>query len=431
MLSVKEVKNPYLEVSGLDGDLTGEEKEFQTRVRRFALEVMRPAAALLDKMTAQQVVDPDSPLWKYLHSFEELHIAPSVLVQLGPQRLKRILPIIFEELGYGDAGLAVVAVTSQMPAFAVKASGDPELIERFGHLRGCWIATQPDRGSDAIDYLGFELAAGSTQSAGNLLAKVSSGEIVLTGRSSEWIACAPIAECALVHCSADYGDGPVRPDGGVFGAMLIVPLDMPGISKGAPVEKIGQRPLPTGSITFDDVRLPTKYLLRGKEAYYASMFGAHTSAEMNVAAVTTGIAKAAFECALDYSRERRQGGAPLAHHQHVRWRLSEMWRKVEVSRAMVRRAAAFNFSAQGPHLLASITAKITATEAASQVTSEAVQIFGANGLGREYPVEKLLRDVQASLLEGGENDALGLQAANWLLRAYQPSGYVPGDGARA
>ncbi|MBR0693229.1 acyl-CoA dehydrogenase family protein [Bradyrhizobium lablabi] len=431
MLSVNEVKNPYLGVSGLDSDLSAEEREFQARVRRFALDVMRPTSAQLDKMTAQELIDPSSPLWKYLQSFEELGIAPSVLIQLGPERLKRILPIVFEELGYGDAGLAVAAFISKRAEFAVRANGDPELIKEFGHLRGCWIATYPDRGSDVIDYSGFELAAGSTQSVATLQAKVSSSEIVLTGRSSEWIACAPIAECALIHCPADYGDGPLRPDGGVFGAVLVVPLDLPGVSRGTPSEMIGQRCLPIGSIKFDDVRLPTKYLLHGKEEYHASMFGVLTAAVMSIGAIATGVATAAFERALEYSRERRQGGVPLVRHQLVRWRLYEMWRKVEVSRAMLRRAAAFNFSAEGPHLLASITAKTTAIEAATDVALEAIRIFGANGVGRQYPVEKLLRDIQGCTIQSGEDHTLGLQAANWLLRGYQPSGHGSGDGARA
>jgi alkylation response protein AidB-like acyl-CoA dehydrogenase len=145
---------------------------------------------------------------------------------------------------------------------------------------------------------------------------------------------------------------------------------------------------------------------------------------MNVAAIATGVAKAAFDHALEYARSREQGGATLIAHQHVRWRLWEMWRKLEICRASVRRGAAYNFSEQGPHLLASITAKTTATQTAFEVAMEAIQIFGANGLSRDFAVERLLRDITVCLIQGGENHSLGLQGGNWLLQACGADGIV-------
>jgi acyl-CoA dehydrogenase len=428
MFSGKDIRNPYLEASGLDGDLTNAEKEFQIKVRRFALDVMRPIAAKLDKMPATEVIKPTSPLWEYFDRFAQLGISRAALAPLGSERLKRIWPIVFEELGYGDWGLAIVPFIAAFPALAAKATGDSELMERFANLRGCWVAIQPDRGSDTIDYEGFELAAGSTQSEGSLQARVTATEIILSGCSSDWISCAPIAEYALVHCPADYGDGFLRPDGGVFGAALLVPLDLPGITKSPPLEKIGQRALPTGNIRFDDVKLPVKYLVWGKDDYYASILGIVSSGAADMAAIATGAARAAFEHGLDYARERRQGGAPLSRHQLMKWRLFEMWRKLESARATVRRVAAYNYSPRGPHLLASVTAKITASQAAFEIASETIQIFGANGRGQNYPIEKLFRDIQAGLPQSGDNHMLSLIGANWLLRAYQASDHFPDDG---
>ena len=423
MQSAMEVKNPSLAISGLDGDLTEEEVEIQTRLRNFAVATMRPVAASLDEMSAQEVIQPCSPLWKYLNDFDKLGIGPAELAEFGPERLKRLLPIVFEELAYGDSGLAVAAFISKTPASVARASGDPKLVDRFGGLRGCWVATQADRGSDCVDYEGFEVAAGSKQSEGSLRALVGSSEIVLTGHSSDWIACGPIAECGLVHCPADYGEGVIRPDGGVFGVGLLVPFDLPGVSVGSPNEKIGQRSLPTGSIRFDDVRVPNSCLVHGRDSYNASIDRFLLSGAMNIAAISTGIARAAFEAAVKYAQDRRQGGVPLTHHQLVRWRLYEMWRKVEISRAIVRRAAAYNFSPQGPHVLSAIAAKTTASQSAFDVVSSAMQIFGANGVSRRHPMEKLLRDVQEPLVEAGENHFLALQGANWLLRANQVVGF--------
>lgn len=386
---------------------------------------MRPVAAQLDKMSAVDAVASASPIWEYFDRFEKLGISRSALAPLGVERLKRIWPIIFEELGYGDWGLTIVPFVTAFPALAVKATGDAELIDRFSNRRGCWIATQQDRGSDAVDYEGLELAAGTTQAEGSLRARLMSDEIILNGTSSDWISCAPIADYAMVHCPADYGDGLLRPDGGVYGAAFLVPFDLPGVVKGPPLEKIGQRSLPTGNVRFDNVKVPIKYLVWGKDDYYASILGIHTSAAADMASIATGAARAAFEYGLNYALERRQGGAQLSQHQLMKWRLFEMWRKLEAARATVRRVAAYNYSARGPHLLASVTAKVTASEAAFDIASETMEIFGANSRGQNYPIEKLFRDIQAGLPQAGNNHFLSLLGANWLLRAHSGSDNVP------
>jgi len=417
MQSFQNVAPPRLGFGGLDAELTDEERDVQRKIQSFALDVMRPTAAKLDPMAAVDVIGEGSPLWEYLSRFDELGINPTWLATLSPQRLKRMLPLVFEELAYGDAGLAVAAFTSKMARGVAAATGDPELIERFSPLRGCWIATLTDRGSDAIDHVGFELAKGTRQREGSLRAMMRGSEVILNGVSSDWISCAPIAECALIHCPADYGGGIARPDGGVSGIALLVPFDLPGIERGRPVEKIGQRTLPTGNVRFSDVRVPARYIIRGQDAFYASIAGTHASGAMNVAAIATGVAKAALDCALHYAQSREQGGVKLVAHQHVRWRLWEMWRKLELCRASVRRGVTYNLSPEGPHLLASITAKTTTTQTAFEVAMEAIQIFGANGLSRDHVVERLLRDITVCLIQGGENHYLGLQGGNWLLHS--------------
>lgn len=345
-----------------------------------------------------------------------------MLADRSPAELSRIYPIVMEELGYGDFGLALTAFMGRVPAFAVRTSNFPDRLKQFEKMRGCWIATQPDRGSDAVDYKAFELAPGAKQGLGGMRARVTSTEIILTGCSSQWIAGSAIAECALVHCPADYGDGFHRPDGGIFGAVLLVPLDFPGITRVPPCEKLGQRSLSTSQVIFDEVRLPLEYLVRPREEFHLSFHSSLTSGVMSIGALSVGVARAAFEHAYQYAQQRHQGGVVLAQHQHIKWRLYEMWRKVEMARAMIRRAVAYNFSENGPHVLASATAKITATTYAREVVSEATQIWGANGVGSGFPLEKLLRDIQVAMMEGGENHFFSLQAANWLYQAYGSAG---------
>ena len=140
---------------------------------------------------------------------------------------------------------------------------------------------------------------------------------------------------------------------------------------------------------------------------------------MEMAVTFTGVARAAYEHALDYVHERKQGGVPIIEHQSVRMRLFGLWQKVEASRALAHRVFNYNYSSRGPHLLASMTSKTFVTQNAFEVASEALQLFGGNGLTREYPIEKLLRDARASLIEDGENNVLGLKAASLLSAVYK------------
>jgi alkylation response protein AidB-like acyl-CoA dehydrogenase len=128
-----------------------------------------------------------------------------------------------------------------------------------------------------------------------------------------------------------------------------------------------------------------------------------------------GVARAAYEHALAYAHERKQGGVPIIQHQNVRYRLFHMFRKVEAARAMVLRAMEFNACAPRVAFQASAAAKVTATQTALEVANEALQIFGANGLTKEYPMEKLLRDARAGLIADGCNEVLALKGGNMLV----------------
>ena len=135
--------------------------------------------------------------------------------------------------------------------------------------------------------------------------------------------------------------------------------------------------------------------------------------------VFTGLARAAFEHALDYAHQRQQGGAALIAHQLVRYRLGEMYKKVETARAMTRRAAHYLRAAPAPHPTVSSTSKAVVTQLALEVANEALQMFGGNGLTREYPLEKLVRDARAALIEDGENNLLTLRLGSVLSDLYE------------
>jgi alkylation response protein AidB-like acyl-CoA dehydrogenase len=384
MFDIKDLSPPRLELTGLDGDLTEEERGIQQTVHRFAAEVMRPAGIAIDRMTPEAAVAAESPLWSFLKDFDALGIGPEMLTELDPRQAARLFPIIMEELCWGDVGLGLSTLVMKFPALAASMTGRPEVVERFAGLRGCWLGTQPDRGSDVLDFNGSNLHPGTHQSRGNMVARLEGDEVVIRGQSAAWVSTAPLAECALAYLPCDYGDGVLRENG--------------------------------------------LAMVAGRDDYDRSFFSALTFANMEMGVAFTGLARAAYEHALAYVHERRQGGTSLIEHQSVKLRLFGMWQKVELCRAISRRAAWYNFVSGHPHLLASITSKTSVTQLAFEVANEALQLFGGNGLTAEYPVEKLFRDARASLIEDGENNVLNLKGADWISRWYRQQHGAAGEG---
>jgi alkylation response protein AidB-like acyl-CoA dehydrogenase len=139
-----------------------------------------------------------------------------------------------------------------------------------------------------------------------------------------------------------------------------------------------------------------------------------TGANSGMGALFTGLAQAAFDEALTYAKERIQGGVPIFEHKNIKLKLFDMFIAVEAARAYVRRNSRYNVANPPGSLQHAIAGKILCTEIAFRVASEAISIFGGNGLSKEYPVEKMFRDARASTIEDGENSALALKAASFL-----------------
>jgi acyl-CoA dehydrogenase len=421
MFSFKKMPLPQLGLRGLEADLSEEEAAIQDVVHCFAEEVMRPIGAKLDEMSPEEVIAPDSPLWDYQKQLHESGILDlETIATMDKTEKSRLIPIIFEELGWGDSGLTIFTLATAFPAFQAYATGDPELIETFGSRIGCWLGTQPDRGSDLVDADGQEVAAGQKQSRPNLSARVDGDEVIINGQSSAWITGGPVAQTALAYLPCDYGDGIYAENGTQHQIAILIDLEQPGVSKGKCLNKMGQRPLPQGEIFFDDVRVPMRNVLsKDSEDALGSFYGALTFGNMEMAATFTGVARAAFDHALAYVHERKQGGTAIINHQSVRMRVFDLWRKVEACRGLAQRVFDYNYSANGPHLLGSITSKTFVTNTAFEVASDALQLFGGNGLTKEYPIEKIMRDARAAMIEDGENNILSLKGAGWLSEAYK------------
>ena len=192
--------------------------------------------------------------------------------------------------------------------------------------------------------------------------------------------------------------------------MFLVPLDADGVSRGKPTDKVGQRPLNQGEIFFDNVVIPVDHMIAGTELYNPVLEATLTGANGGMGSLFAGLARAALEHAVSYTKERVQGGKPIFEHQAVRSRLFEMFRKVEAARALNLKVVTYN-ATNPPRLELAITSKVTSTRAAMEVATEAMYIYGGAGMTRDNPIEKLMRDASVSVIEDGENTLLGLIAA--------------------
>jgi len=130
--------------------------------------------------------------------------------------------------------------------------------------------------------------------------------------------------------------------------------------------------------------------------------------------IFAGVARSAFELALDYAKEHVQGGVPIIQHQSVQARIFKMYHQVEAARALNFNVAMLNATSEVPNIAAAIASKITSTQAAFDVSSAALQIFGGVGISKEYPIEKIFRDARISMIEDGCNEVLSLIGANQL-----------------
>jgi alkylation response protein AidB-like acyl-CoA dehydrogenase len=401
-----------MQIADIEVGLTDEEREIRDVTHKFAAEVLRPAGAELDRLAdPAAVIAGDSVLWKVFEQYQALGLN-SVETgggEVDPIVSARIHYLVNEELGWGDSGLAIGLGVAGFPGMFAKLAGRPELIERFASSDsreiGCWAVTEPDHGSDSLAF--DQPVFDDPNIRPNCIATKEGDEYVIRGQKAAWVSNGTIATVATLFCTIDPSQG--------FrgGGVALVPLDLRGVSRGKPLDKLGQRALNQGEIFFDDVRIPAEYMLVGTDAYGVIVEMVLATANAHMGTTFVGLARAALEHALAYSRERVQGGVPIFEHQNVKGKIFRMFSQVEAARSLARRVMLYN-STQPPLVQYSIASKTFCTQTAFDVASQALQIFGGNGLSREYPIEKLLRDARASMIEDGCNDILGLVGAEKL-----------------
>jgi alkylation response protein AidB-like acyl-CoA dehydrogenase len=373
-------------------------REMRDWVHGFAANAIRPAAAEWDEReeTPWPILEEAAKIGLYsLEFFGEQWLGPT---GLG-------IPIAFEELFWGDAGIGLSIVGSSLAAVAVSANGTNEQIGEWlpqmfgtpGDLKlAAFCSSEPNAGSD--------VAAIRTRAVYDEAAD----EWELSGTKT-WATNGGIADVHVVVAS-------VEPSLGSRGqASFIVPPGTPGLSQGQKFRKHGIRASHTAEVVLDGVRIPGRCLVGGKDrlderlARVREGGSAGEQAAMktfersrpSVAAMAVGIARAAVEFAAEYARDRVQFGRPIGQNQAIAFMLADMQASVDAARLLTWRAAWMARNGVPFDHAEGSMSKLVAGETAVRVTEQAMQILGGNGYTREFPVERWHRDAKIfTIFEG-------------------------------
>ena len=372
----------------------------QTRdwVHAFARDVIRPAAAEWDEReeTPWPIIEEAAKIGLYsLDFFSTQWFDPSGLGTV----------VSFEELFWGDAGIGLSLVGSGLAAIAVASNGTneqiaqwlPEMFGSPGDIKlGAFCSSEPDAGSD--------VGAIRTRA----VYSPATDEWVLNGTKA-WATNGGIADVHVVVASVDPALGSRGQ------ASFIVPPGTKGLSQGQKFRKHGVRASHTAEVVLDDVRIPGRCLVGGKERLDARLarlavgqaggeqaaMKTFEASRPTVAAMAVGVARAAFEYARDYAVTRVQFGKPVGQNQAIGFMLADMQASVDAARLLTWRAAWMARHGRKFSRAEGSISKLVAGETAVRVTEQAIQILGGNGYTRDYPVERMHRDAKIfTIFEG-------------------------------
>jgi alkylation response protein AidB-like acyl-CoA dehydrogenase len=356
-------------------------ERIQDMARRFALTEVRPLAEALDR-------DEAFPADLYREMAELGLFGITVPAEQGGAGLDALAyAVVMEELARGYASVAdqcglVELIATLLTVHGSEAQQRRHLADVLGFRRKvAYCITEAGAGSDV---------SGITTTA------VRDGSGWRLDGSKLWIHNAPVADLGFVLARTD-------PAAGHRGmSIFIVDLDAPGVGRGPKEAKMGQRASPVGGLTFDGVRLPADALLGPEGRGFHIMMSVLDKGRVGIAALAVGIARAGLEAALDYAKERRQFGRPVAEFQGLQFMLADMAKAIEAARALTHRAAML-LDAGEPATRACSIAKCFAGDMAVAETANAVQVFGGSGYIRGFEVERLYRDAKITQIYEGTN----------------------------
>jgi alkylation response protein AidB-like acyl-CoA dehydrogenase len=348
---------------------------------------------------AREQLWPNAPRWDREHTFpKEAHQGLAALGAYGicvPEEYGgagldyMTLAIVLEEIAAGDGGTSTAISVTNCPVNAILMRYGNEAQKKKwltrlaqGEMLGVFCLTEPHVGSDA--------------SALKTTATKQGDHYVLNG-VKQFITSGKNGQLAVVIAVTDKGAG----KRGM--SAFLVPTDTPGYVVARLEEKVGQHSSDTAQINFEDCRIPAENLVGEEGEGYRIALSALEGGRIGIAAQSVGMARSAFEAALQYAKERQSFGTAIFNHQAVGFRLADCATQIEAARQLIWHAAALRDAGQ-PCLKEAAMAKLFASEMAEQVCSAAIQTLGGYGYVSDFPVERIYRDVRVTQIYEGTSD---------------------------
>ncbi len=370
--------------------LNDEQEMVREAARSFAQQELKPRAAEWDREAAF----PRAALTGMAElGFLGMLVAPE-WDGAGTDHVSYALALM--EVAEGDGSCStIMSVHNSVGCMPIARYGSEEQKERFlkpmarGESLACFCLTEPHTGSDA--------------SALRTRAVKDGNHWVLNG-TKQFITSGREADVAIVFAVTD-------PEAGKKGiSAFIVPTDAPGYRVASVEKKLGQRASDTCQIVFEDLRLTPDLLLGEEGQGYRIALSNLEGGRIGIAAQSVGMARAAFEAARDYARERKAFDRPIKDHQAIAFKLADMATRIKASELMVLHAASLR-DAGRPCLTEASMAKLFASEAAEEIASDAIQIHGGYGYLNDFPVERIYRDVRVCQIYEGTSEVQRLVIA--------------------
>jgi butyryl-CoA dehydrogenase len=363
--------------------LTEEHQMIRDALRTFSQERLAPNAARWDK----EHHFPKEEL-KELAALGAFGVA--VPEHLGGAGLDYVsLALVLEEIAAGDGGTSTIISVNNCPvcSIAMMYANDAQKEQWLrplaqGEMLGAFALTEPHTGSDA--------------SALRTTAVRDGDEYVING-TKQFITSGKYGDVAIVMAVTDKAAG----KRGI--SAFWVPTSTPGYIVAGLEQKMGQHSSDTAQILFENCRIPFENLIGEEGQGYKIALSGLEGGRIGIASQSVGMARAAFDAALAYARERETFGKPIFEHQSVQFKLAEMATKIEAARQLIRHAASMK-DAGLPCLKEAAMAKLFASEMAERVVSDAMQVFGGYGYVSDFPVERIYRDVRVCQIYEGTSD---------------------------
>jgi alkylation response protein AidB-like acyl-CoA dehydrogenase len=375
------------------GELPAELEDLRLLVRRLAVERIAPRAAQIDREA------------EFPQDIRELLAENDVLALPFAERYggtgtgTLMLAVAVEEIARADAACALILMLQELGTLPVALFGSEELRERV--LPPC------ARGERLAAFALSEAHAGSDPGAMRTVARRDGDEWVING-SKSWISGAGVADTYVVFAITD----PERRRATAF----LVEADRPGFAVAGLEHKLGIRGSPTGTLTFDDVRVPAANVIGEPGRGMAVALGTLERSRLGAAAQAVGIAQGALDYAVAYARERTAFGAPIIELQGLQFKLADMQTGTAAARELLHRAARMADAEPRPADLGMWTsmAKLFASDNAMRVTVEAIQVLGGAGYVTDHPLERMMRDAKITQIYEGTNEIQRIVIARHL-----------------